>query len=224
MKRPTVFSFWVFLVTWLLTTGLLMYVRHAAADEPWQLTPPSCYPIVSTLTGTLIDARPMMRDGTDAGVWWCDVPDGIEENYRIGEYGGICERCFRLAISSLRDLFQLDRVTFNRPATTDEFMQLVAKADRLYEPRCAYAGTGLTTQVLGKNLDGTIGPARTDAVGKTIRWYTKPNVPSCYQWIRSGSKRWCTVTGRTDTAGREIGPDSYVACRIELAPKQGWPQ
>lgn len=213
----------LFLGSCLIGLGLLLYARHARADDAWQLPPASCYPVVSELTGTLIDARPLMRDGVDVGIWWCDTASGIEENYRVGEYGGICERCFRAAIQSLWDLYQLDRVTFNRPVTQAESL-LVAKAEQLYEPRCAYAGSAKTTQVLSKDMDGTIGLARLDAAGRLIRWATQPDRPSCDQWIVAGAKRWCSVTGLSDTAGREIGPDSYVACRIERAPSEGWKQ
>lgn len=209
--------------TCLIAIGLLLYARHASADDAWQLPRASCYPIVSELTGTLIEAKPVMREGTDAIVWWCHTATGIEEDYRVGELGGPCEKAFRKAVTSLdiAALWSIDSVCFTRPALADE-LALVTRAEQLYEPRCAYAGTAHATQVLSKAMDGAIGPVRMDGAGRVIRWATAPDRPSCYQWIVAGSKRWCSVTGLTDTMGREIGPDSYVACRIERAPAEGW--
>jgi hypothetical protein len=193
--------------------ALLVWPRPTHAQEAFKLPVPSCY-------FEHIDYRYELGDPYDAIIWWCDAESGLEENYRTGELGGIREFLFRVNAAG-KDLWQADRQIFVRALTPRE-STLVQRLSTAGEPRCVFATTAKTTQVLSKSLDGTIGPVRTDATGKAIRWPTTSDRPSCYAWVKEGTKRWCSVTGLLDTMGREIGPDSYVACKLVTAPAQGW--
>lgn len=201
---------WTYLLLLALIVGLALWPRKAHSDEPPK---PSCY-------FDAIDYRYELGDPYDGIVWWCDGVSGIEENYRTGELGGIREFLFRVSAAG-KDLWQADRQIFLRTLTTRE-STLVERIALAGEPRCVFATTAKTTQVLSKALDGTIGEPRTDSAGKAIRWGTTQDRPSCYEWIREGTKRWCSVTSLLDTMGRQIGPDSYVACKLVTAPAEGW--
>jgi hypothetical protein len=203
---------WIATIVALELLGAWLFITHAKADEPFTLQPPTCY-------FNALDYRYELADPYDAIVWWCDGPTGLEENYRTGELGGIREFLFRISAAG-KDLWQADRLIFVR-ASNDRELTLVSKIDASAEPRCVFSGTAKTTQVLSATMDRTIGPARTDGAGKVIRWSTAPDRPSCWSWIVEGTKRWCSVTGLLDTAGREIGPDSYVACKLVTAPVEG---
>lgn len=203
---------WTYLLLLALIIGLVAWPSKARSDEPPK---PSCY-------FDHIDYRYDVDDPWDAIVWWCDTASGLEENYRTGEIGSLKEFMFRIGAEG-RDLWQADRQVFVRASNAAELV-VVARIENLGEPRCVFSGTAKTTQVLSKALDGAIGPARTDAAGKPLRWPTAPDRPSCWEWVKEGSKRWCSVTGLLDTMGRPIGPDSYVACRVETAPAEGWPK
>lgn len=197
----------------LIVIGILLKPAHAA--EPFVLMKPSCYPAAAVLgLGNSIDVRVKMADGPDVLAWWCATPTGLEENYRAGEYGSIFEQGFRDAIKSLKQLWELDKSRFYRPLS-DREESILTQLDALYEPRCMVTSTAKTTQVLS---------ATDRVVGAPIRQrYPTTQRPSCYDWIESGSKRYCSVQGQLDTAGKAIEA-GYVACKIALAPEEGWPQ
>lgn len=205
---------WTCILLWALIIGMWLWPRKAHGDQAFALPEPSCYL-------DAIDYRYELGDPYDAIVWWCDGATGLEEHYRAGELGGIREFLFRVNAAG-KDLWQADRQIFVR-AVNERESTLVARIVAAGEPRCVFATTAKTTQVLSKAMDGTIGPVRTDATGKAIRWPTGDDRPSCYGWVRGqGEKRWCSVTGLLDTMGRAIGPDSYVSCKVVLAPVEGW--
>lgn len=211
----------VVLITLLLEVVALIWLRPAHAQTV-DLMQPSCYPYLSAISGEgkVIDFRLLMRADTDVAIWWCEIARGIEENYRTGNFGRPCEECFREDIS-LSEAWTMDRAAFRRRSTASELDQL-AKAENLYSPRCVTAtgATTKTTQVL-TSADGAIGPALTDAAGKVVRYPAGPI--GCSDWLRAGTKRYCTVAGRTDTAGRPI-TTGYVICKVQTAPAAGWPQ
>lgn len=199
----------------LLMMLCILVFASSQADDKFVLMKPSCYPTAAVLgLGNSIDVRLKMADGPDVLAWWCATPTGLEENYRAGEYGRIFEQGFRDAIKSLKQLWELDKSRFTRSLTETED-KILTQLDTLYEPRCVASSTAKTTQVLSAS-DRVIGPAIKQRYPTTQR-------PSCYDWIDLGSKKYCSVQGQPDTAGKPIEA-GYVACKISLAPDEGWPQ
>lgn len=197
----------------IIISNLLLTCANAA--EQFTLVKPSCYPVAALLgLGNSIDVRLKMADGPDVIAWWCATPTGLEENYRAGEYGRIYEQGFRDAVKSLKQLWELDKSRFTRPLTETED-RILATLDAQYEPRCVATSTAKTTQVLSA-IDRVIGPAIKQRYPTTQR-------PSCYDWIDVGTKKYCSVQGQNDSAGKPIEA-GYVACKIALSPDEGWPQ
>lgn len=197
--------------------GVWLFAMRPAHAEGFVLTKPSCYPLLTALTAGavkdrgVIDARLLMHADTDVGLWWCEEPTGMQENYRTGNFGRPCEECFRVDID-VDHLWEMDRAGTRRAATDAEMVQ-VLKAEALYEPRCVVPGTAKTTQVLSA-VDRIIGAAIAQRYPTTQR-------PSCYDWIRVASKLYCSVASQLDTKGAAIAA-GYVACKVTTAPAQGW--
>jgi hypothetical protein len=127
--------------------ALLVWPRPTHAQEAFKLPVPSCY-------FEHIDYRYELGDPYDAIIWWCDAESGLEENYRTGELGGIREFLFRVNAAG-KDLWQADRQIFVRALTPRE-STLVQRLSTAGEPRCVFATTAKTTQVLSKSLDAPL--------------------------------------------------------------------
>lgn len=188
--------------------GLLaiVSVRLAHSADAFVLPKPSCYL-------DALDYRYKLADGPDAIVWWCSTPTGLEENYRAGEVGGIREFLFRIGGAG-KDLYAADKQIFIRAANEVE-SSVVESIEAAGEPRCAFTTTAKTTGVLD-----AAHIARKDNSGVAIRVSTAQR-PSCYVWQVVGSKHYCAVTGK-DTKGRDLPAESYVPCKVVLAPEEGW--
>jgi hypothetical protein len=212
--------------TLLLALGLMLGARHVVAQETFVLQRPSCYPIYNALNRTVIDYRVDMRAELDVLVWYCDTPEGMEENYRVGSFGNPCEQCFREDITSVDQLYVLDKGAFRRPLKEAETTKLAAVESR-YEPRCTVFSDAKTTGVRGVDSARKITAAKLDEAGKKVSIDVATAKASCWSWVRARAgyaERYCSVRGQTDTAGRVLGADSYVPCRMAKAPAAGWPQ
>lgn len=196
----------------ILGVALILLPQRARADQPFDLLQPSCY-------SHNLDYRYLLADGPDAIVWWCAAADGMQENYRAGEVGGIREFLFRIGGMG-RDLWDADRQVFVREAN-DRELGLVRLIEMAGEPRCYSQGAGKSQQVYTRTAEGTLGPAQVDAAGKVVYMLSGERV-SCWTWVTATPKRYCLVTGNHDNKQRAIDPGSYALCRVDLAPDEGW--
>lgn len=190
-----------------IVLGLAAIVcNRVSAAETFVLQKPSCY-------FDNIDYRYKLVDGPDAIVWWCETSSGLEENYRVGEIGGLREFLFRIGGAG-KDLYAADRQIFIRAANDTE-QRLVESIEAAGEPRCVFTSTAKTTGVLDAARI-----ARKDDSGVAIKVSTSQR-PSCYVWQVVGSKHYCAVMG-IDTKGRDLPAESFVPCKVVLAPEAGW--
>lgn len=202
---------WAALLAVAAIIGVMVSVSAARAAEPFTLPKPSCY-------FANLDYRYLLADGPDAIVWWCPIPTGLEVNYRVGEIGGIREFLFRIGGAG-KDLYAADIQIFIR-AANDREREVVQRIEDAGEPRCYAQGTGKSQQVYTQAQSGELGPAQTDAAAKVVYIATGMQL-SCYEWITTGTKRYCLATGK-DSKGRDLASGAYALCRIELAPEAGW--
>lgn len=202
--RPTNKDFRIVIALGLI--GLLAMVADKAMSADFELSKPSCY-------FENVDYRYKLADGPDAIVWWCATSTGLEQNHRAGEVGGIREFLFRIGGAG-KDLYAADKQIFIR-APSEREAKLVEGIEAIGEPRCVFTTTAKTTGVLD-----ALHVARKDEAGVAIRVSTVER-PSCWSWHIVGTKKYCAVSGK-DTKGRELPADSFVPCKLMLAPVEGW--
>jgi hypothetical protein len=210
----------------LLTAAALVYLAPKAnGAEVFVPQEPACYPVspADLLAGKVIDTRISMKADVDVGIWWCSTDKGMQENYRAGNFGFPCEECFRIDFGKLThaNILQMDRAAFRRPVNEAEGAR-VAITEKLYEPRCTVLSTAATTQVLTATPERQIGPARLDDKGTIVRISTALPL-SCYDWIKAGTKLYCSAQGLKDTKARVVEPSGYAVCKLTKAPDDGWP-
>lgn len=198
---------------------LLMWARPAHAEEVWVKPDLPCTPGLSDF------ARASGSQGlVAAGVWWCDLPDGLHMRYATYTFGSASELlgAMEAAFSSGGEDIGPEILKFWRRPPTAAEMEVVTRIELKHQPHCYVVGSAATAAVLVSTAQGTIGAAKMDAAGVGIRAAVAAPV-SCYgRLAKETVKRYCAAENLTDTKGRRIDGDAWVACKIERAPGGGW--
>jgi hypothetical protein len=201
----------------------LMFLPPAHADE-WTPADQPCTPTVSDY-----DHAYQIDGAVAAAVWWCDQPDGLYTRFIAGtspstigakEQGEFLAKLAMLQLSGTDPLELIKRVIV-REATPAE-AELVAKIEIAHAPHCYVIGTAATAAVLTQTAQGTLGPAKLDAAGVGIRVPVGAPVSCADRLAKETLKRYCSAATLTDTKGRRVEAETWVACKIERAPAGGW--
>lgn len=209
-----------------LTTLALLALELAAI---WALRPAQaaeqypvdlkCVPSVSDY-----DHAYMIEGAVAALVWWCDQPDGLYTGWVAGTVpGGITPKTQADALLEIggKDPGELLRKIIVREATPSE-MELVARIEIAHSPRCYVTGTAATAAVLTASAQGTLGEPKLDSAGVGVRVAVGAPVGCQDRLAKETAKRYCGASTLTDSKGRLVAAETWVACKIERAPREGW--
>lgn len=202
----------------ILAIGVFVLPAKARAAE-WSPPQYNCIPTVSDF-----DHAYRIRDAIAAAVWWCDMPEGLYTWSVAGTVpGGITPKTQADALLAIagKDPGELLKRVVVRDHTPSE-AELVAQIELSHAPRCYVVGTAATAAVLTANAQGAIGAAKLDAQGVGVRVAVGAPV-ACYDRLaKETAKRYCSAATLTDTKGRRVEPETWIACKIERAPAAGW--
>jgi hypothetical protein len=188
--------------------------RSPQLNGDWVLPPADCYP-----NSDDFDYRYHVGDGPDAIIWWCDSPHGLQLNVRTGNYGNGDDSKVLAAIREGGDSFAIDQAAFRRSGTPQE-LAMVWELQRRYQPRCFSESSGTTAQVYSSTADSKLGAPRLDKDDDGLH-VASDWVVAC-GWRLHEEQRYCLASNLSSTKGELVPLDSWVACRIERAPLQGW--
>jgi hypothetical protein len=189
--------------------------RNPLLNGDWVLPPADCYP-----NSDDFDYRYRIDEGPDAIIWWCDSPEGLKLNVRTGNYGNARDSKVLSAIRSGGDSFAIDQAAFHRSSTPQE-LAMIWELQRRYQPRCFPESASPTAQVYSSTSENKIGEPRLDQAHDGLL-IASDWVVAC-GWRLAEEQRYCLVSNLNSIKGELVPLDSWVACRIERAPPQGWP-
>ena len=188
--------------------------RSPHLNGDWVLPPANCYPNLDDF-----DYRYRIDDGPDAIIWWCDDPEGLQLNFRTGNYGNARDSKVLNAIRSGGDSFAIDQAAFHRTNTQQE-LDMIWDLQRRYQPRCFPESSTETAQVFASTTENKVGAPRFDKDYEVLS-IARDWVVAC-GWRLAEEQRYCLVSNLSSSKGELVPLDSWVACRIERAPLQGW--
>ena len=208
----------LFVAFCLIVLGLLLRAG-AAKGEEWTKPDLPCTPGLSDF------ARAHGAEGlVVAGVFWCDLPDGLHTRYATYTFGSVSQMVTALtSFQSGGEDIGPQILKFWIRAPTPAEMEVVAKVEIAHAPRCYVVGTAATAAILTSNAQGFISTAKLDASGVGIR-VTVAAPLSCDRLAKETSKRYCNAATLTDTKARRVEGDAWAPCKIERAPAGGWPK
>ncbi len=188
--------------------------RSPQLNGDWVLPPADCYP-----NSDDFDYRYRIDEGPDAIIWWCDGAEGLQLNFRTGNYGSATDSKVLNSIRTGGDSFAIDQAAFHRANTAQE-LAMIWELQRRYQPRCFPESSAATAQVYSSTADNKVGEPRFDKDHDTLS-VSRDWVVAC-GWRLAEEQRYCLVSNLSSTKGELVPLDSWVACRIERAPPQGW--
>jgi hypothetical protein len=219
--RKLVTGVFVLMLMELLTLWLV-----AAHAGDWTPADQPCTPTVSDY-----DHAYQIDGAVAAFVWWCDQPDGLHTRFIAGtapstigakEQAEFLGKLAMLQLSGTDPLELIKRAIVREPTPAE--LEVVAKIEIAHAPHCYVVGTAATAPVLTQTAQGTLGPAKLDASGVGIRVPVGVPVSCADRLAKETLKRYCSAATLTDTKGRRVEGEGFVACKIERAPSQGWAQ
>jgi hypothetical protein len=189
--------------------------RSPGLNGDWVLPPADCYPNLDDF-----DYRYRIDDGPDTIIWWCDVPQGLQLNFRTGNYGNARDSKVLTAIRSGGDSFAIEQAAFQRTNTQQE-LDSIWDLQRRYQPRCFAESSAATAQVYSSTSDNKVGAPRIDKDLESMS-IGRDGAVAC-GWRLAEEQRYCLVSNLSSVKNELLPLDSWVACRIERAPEEGWP-
>ena len=189
--------------------------RSPGRNGDWVLPPAECYPNLDDF-----DFRYRIDDGPDTIIWWCDAPEGLQLNFRTGNYGNARDSKVLTAIRSGGDSFAIDQAAFQRTNTQQE-LDMIWELQRRYQPRCFSESSAATAQVYSSTPENKVGSPRIDKDLDSMS-IARDGAVAC-GWRLAEEQRYCLVSNLSSVKGELLPLDSWVACRIERAPADGWP-